>query len=407
MGKFMKKSLGTFLAVFVALVPMLAAGASAQDWNAIVKKARGQTVFWNAWAGDEKINAYIAWVGEQTARRYGVTVRHVKLGDTAEAVARVVAEKAAGRDEGGSVDLIWINGENFAAMKRNGLLFGPWTAQMPNLALVDFNGKPTTRVDFTVPVDGLEAPWGMAQIVFNYDSAHVAEPPRNIAELLTWASVNRGRFTHPQPPNFLGTTFLKQALIELTPDAAILQKPAGTVDFVTVTAPLWAYLDALHPLMWRSGKVFPANSPEQIRLMDDGEIAIAISFNPSEASSRIASGELPATVRTFVLERGTLGNTNFVAIPYNAKAKEGAMVVANFLLSPEAQARKQNPEYWGGFTVLDLNRLTPADRKRFDDLPRGIATLPPADLGRTLLEPHPSWVSAIEAEWSRRYASGR
>ena len=240
-----------------------------------------------------------------------------------------------------------------------------------------------------------------------HDTAYVSEPPRNIPELLAWASTHPGRFTYPQPPNFLGTTFLKQALFELTRDPAILQKPAADADFAAVTEPLWQYLDALHPLMWRSGRVFPANSPEQIRLIDDGEISIAISFNPSEASSRIASGDLPDSVRTFVLDRGTIGNTNFVAIPYNAKAKEGAIVVANFLLSPLAQARKQNPEYWGGFTVLDLTRLSPTDRKRFDELPLGIATLGPARLGKALLEPHPSWIGAIEAEWARRYASGR
>lgn len=394
-------------AMLLAALPAGLATAQTAGWTAIVEKAKGQTVYWNAWAGDEKINAYIAWVGDQVSQRYGVTVQHVKLGDTAEAVARVVAEKAAGRNDGGSVDLIWINGENFAAMKANGLLFGPWTEGLPNYALVDLAGKPTTRIDFTVPVDGLEAPWGMAQVVFMYDTAHVPEPPRSIADLLTWASTNPGRFTYPQPPNFLGTTFLKQALIELAGDPSALQKPVDGASFDTITAPLWQYLDALHPLMWRTGLVFPANSPEQIRLMDDGEIAIAISFNPSEASSRIAGGELPDSVRTFVLEGGTIGNTNFVAIPYNAKAKEGAMVVANFLLSPEAQARKQNPEYWGGFTVLDLAKLSPEDRKRFADLPLGVATLGPDELGRTLLEPHPSWVGAIEAEWTRRYASGR
>lgn len=398
---------GWLAAGLLALSPLTAAMAQDAGWPAIVAKAKGQTVYWNAWAGDEKINAYIGWVGEQVADRYGVTVRHVKLGDTAEAVARVVAEKAAGRDAGGSVDLIWINGENFAAMKANGLLFGPWSEKLPNYELVDVAGKPTTTVDFTVPVDGLEAPWGMAQVVFMHDTAYVPEPPRSIPDLLTWASTHPGRFTYPQPPNFLGTTFLKQALIELTPDPSILQKPVAEADFADIAAPLWLYLDALHPLMWRLGRVFPANGPEQIRLIDDSEISIAISFNPSEASSRIASGDLPDTVRTFVLERGTIGNTNFVAIPFNATAKEGAMVVANFLLSPEAQARKQNPEYWGGFTVLDLARLSPEDRKRFDDLPLGDATLGPAQLGAALLEPHPSWIGAIEAEWARRYASGR
>ena len=390
----MKRFWGWLLAAVLALTPMATAAAQSGDWASIVANAKGQTVYWNAWAGDEKINAYIAWVGELVSQRYGVTVQHVKLGDTAEAVARVVAEKAAGRDAGGSVDLIWINGENFAAMKANGLLYGPWTEKLPNYAFVDVAGKPTTTVDFTVPVDGLEAPWGMAQVVFMYDTAHVPEPPRSIPDLLTWASTHPGRFTYPQPPDFLGTTFLKQALIELTADPAVLQQPVADAS-------------ALHPLMWRLGRVFPASSPEQIRLIDDGDISIAISFNPSEASLRIASGDLPDTVRTFVLERGTIGNTNFVAIPYNANAREGAMVVADFLLSPEAQARKQNPEYWGGFTVLDLAKLTPADRKRFDDLPLGIATLGPAQLGEALLEPHPSWIGAIEAEWAPGYPAWR
>ena len=50
--------------------------------------------------------------------RYGVDVRIVKLGDAAEAVAQVLAEKSAGRTQDGKIDVIWLNGENFAAMKR-------------------------------------------------------------------------------------------------------------------------------------------------------------------------------------------------------------------------------------------------------------------------------------------------
>ena len=187
---------------FAALLMAMFAGggpvAQAQSWDDVVAKAKGQTVFWNAWAGDERINAYIAWAGDEVERRYGVKVQHVKLSDTAEAVSRVVAEKAAGRTSSGSVDLIWINGENFAAMKRNNLLHGPWTEQAPNYRFVDTAGKQTTTVDFTIPVDGLEAPWGMAQFVFMYDTASVPTPPRTIKGLLEWAKQNPGRFTYPR-----------------------------------------------------------------------------------------------------------------------------------------------------------------------------------------------------------------
>ena len=75
-------------------------------------------------------------------------------------------------------------------------------------------------------------------------------------------------------------------------------------------------------------------------------------------------------MRTFTLAGGTIGNTSFVAIPYNASAKEGAMVVANFLLEPATQARAQDIRQMGNFTVLDLAKLSPEDRRRFDELPR-------------------------------------
>lgn len=375
-----------------------------QDWGVILERARGQTVYFNAWGGDERVNAYIAWAGETVAERFGVTLRHVKLADTAEAVSRVLAEKAAGRTEGGSVDLIWLNGENFAAMKAQGLLFGPFTHLTPNYRLVDTEDKPSTTVDFTVPVEGMEAPWGMAQLVFLYDTARIGgSPPRSMAALLDWARSHPGRFTYPAPPDFIGTTFVKQAIHELAEDPDLLQRPATDRTFAAVTAPLWSWLDALHLHLWRDGKQFPQNNPMLRRLLDDGEINIALSFNPGDASSAIAQGLLPDTVRTYALEGGTIGNTHFVAIPFNARAKEGAMVVANFLMSPEAQLRKQDPAVWGDPTVLDMDKLSPEDRARFEALPLGVATLSAEELGPVLLEPHPSWVARIEAEWRRRY----
>jgi len=392
---------------FLALALILFSSAlQADDWENTLTEARGQTVYWNAWAGDERINDYIDWVADTVADRHGVTVRHVKVADTAEVVARVLAEKAAGRDSDGSVDLVWINGENFAAMKANDLLHGPWTEELPNYRYVDEAGKPTVLVDFTIPVDGLEAPWGMAQLVFMYDTATVAQPPRSIPALKDWAAAHPGRFTYPQPPDFLGSTFLKQALLALLDDPEQLQSPASQAEVEAVTAPLWAYLDALHPHLWRSGRAFPQNGPAQRRLLADGEVNIALSFHPPEASSAISQGELPDTIRTFVLENGTIGNTHFVAIPYNAAHKAGARVLADFLLSPEAQARKLDPAHWGDFTVLDLDALPPAERQRFEMIDLGVATLSPQELGTPLPEPHPSWMEAVEAGWQARYGAG-
>lgn len=373
------------------------------DWRGLLATARGQVVHFNGWGGDQRINDYIAWAAGEVAASAGVEVRHVKLADTAEAVSRIVAEKAAGQDSGGSVDLVWINGENFAQLKAQGLLFGPFVELLPNFRYVDPAEKPTTVVDFTVPTEGYEAPWGMAQLVFFHDSARVKQPPRSMAALRAWAEANPGRFTYPAPPEFLGTTFLKQALYETTADPTHLLRPAAGRAAMAL-APLWGYLDGLHPFLWRKGAAFPKTSSEMRRLVADGETDIYFAFNPGDASSAIAQGLLPETMRPFVPDAGSIGNTHFLAIPANAGAAEGAMVFADFLLSPAAQARKEDPDLWGDPTVLSLSRLAPDQRRLFEDLPRGIATPTPGELGRPLPEPHASWVAALEQGWLKRYS---
>ncbi len=375
------------------------------DWPAVLAAARGQTVYWNAWGGDPVINAYIGWAAGEMAARFGVTVEHVKLADTADAVARIVAEKASGREDDGSVDLIWINGENFVSLKKQGLLFGPWAEALPNFALADVTGKPVLTSDFTEPVEGYESPWGLAQLVFMHDTATVPDPPRSMAALADWAADNPGRFAYPQPPDFLGATFLKQALYEVAPDRAALLRPADDAAFRAATDLLWPLLDRLRPHLWRRGEAYPPTGTALRTLLGEGEIDIAFTFNPGAASTAIAQGELPDTVRTYVLDGGVIGNAHFVAIPFNARAKAGAMVLADFLLSPGAQARKADPRVWGDPTVLDVGALADADRTLFEALPLGVATLSPEDLGPSLPEPHASWLERLEAAWTARYAA--
>ena len=370
------------------------------DWQRIEAAARGQTVYFNAWGGSERINAYLQWAAGELAQRHAIKLEHVKLGDTAELVRRVRAEKAAGRLSEGSADLAWINGENFLAMKREGLLFGPWSEKLPSHANVDTAGKPTTRIDFSEPVEGMEAPWGMAQLTFFADSARVPVQPASMSELLEWVRKNPGRFSYPKPPQFIGTTFLKQLLLENGGERTALYAPHSAEVFARTTAPLWAALDALHPHLWKQGRQFPASPLAMRQMLADGELWLSLTFNPNEAANQIAAKALPATVVSYQHAAGTIGNTHFLGIPFNARAKEAAQLVANFLLSPLAQARKADIRHWGDPTVLALDKLSAADRALF------AAAVAPGQVTRpapTWPEPHGTWVDPIEREWIRRY----
>ncbi len=392
------------VSVSAMVLGLLGGKALAGDWQAVLAEAAGQTVYWHAWGGDTKINDFIAWVGAEAKARHGVMIEHVKLASTADAVARVLAEQEAGLTSGGAVDMIWINGENFAAMKSQGLLHGPFADGLPNWPLVDVVGKPAVVTDFTLPTEAYESPWAMAQLVFEYDSARLAAaPPKTLVALVDWIKANPGRFTYPQPPDYLGTTFLKQALYGVMANPSVLQSPVSEASYATDTAPLWAMLDDIHPSLWRKAAAFPANEPALGQLLADGETDISFAFNPGRASAEIAAGNLPDTMRTFVLDGGTIGNASFVAIPFNAAHRAGALVVANLLLDPAVQARAQDPGVLGFQTVLNMAALGPQDRARFDGLALGVATLSPADLGPVLLEPHASWMERIAADWTARY----
>ena len=388
----------------IATAALFALPAQAQtNWDSILDAAKGQTVYWHAWGGDPKINDFIAFVGGQAQARHSVTIEHVKLASTADAVARVLGERDAGTLTGGAVDLIWINGENFAAMKDQGLLFGPFAESLPNWPLVDVAGKPAVVTDFTLPTEGYESPWAMAQFVFEYDTARLPEPPRSLNALKDFIIANPGRFTYPQPPDYLGTTFLKQVAYGTMADPSVMQQPLDEARYEATVAPMWDWLDAVTPALWRAGKTYPQNEPALGQLLADAEVDIGFALNPGRASAEIAAGNLPDTVRTFTFEDGTIGNASFVAIPFNAAHQAGAQVVANLLLDPEIQARAQDPDVLGFQTVLDLSSLSDSDRARFDALELGVATLSPADLGPALLEPHGSWMVRIGQDWMQRY----
>jgi putative thiamine transport system substrate-binding protein len=238
----MEFSRRTLLGTALAL-PFTATSSRAADWSAIAAEGKGQTVYFNAWAGSETINAYIAWAGARVKELHGVTLEHVKVTDTAEVVRRVRDEVKAGTAKG-SVDLVWINGENFRAMKSENLLAAPFATALPNFKFVDTKGKPTTLVDFAEPTDGRESPWGMAQLTFFGDGTKIGTPPQSMTELIDFAKANKGRVSYPAPPDFHGTTFVKQALVESLGDLAPLSKPAPK-EIDAVTAPLFATLDAL------------------------------------------------------------------------------------------------------------------------------------------------------------------
>ncbi len=374
----------------------LATFAQDANWQQIKNEARGQTVWFNAWGGDNAVNQYLDWVSGEMKTHYAINLKIVRLADAADAVKRIQTEAASGRKTGGSVDLLWVNGENFRTLKEANLLQTHWAQTLPNWRYVD-TLKPVSE-DFSIPTDGAESPWGGAQLTFIANRDVSKQPPQTPQALLEFAKAYPGTVTYPRPPDFTGTAFVEQLLIMLTTQPQALKIAPEPATFADVTAPLWQYLDTLHPMLWREGKDFPPTPARMDALLNSGALRLSLTFNPAHAQQKVASGELPQNSYSFGFSQGMIGNVHFVTIPANARASAGAQVVANFLLSPEAQLRKADPTYWGDPSVLDPQKL-PAEQRE------ALLARTPKGLPAVLPEPHAAWVNALEQEWLRRYGT--
>ena len=169
--------------------------------------------------------------------------------------------------------------------------------------------------------------------------------------------------------------------------------------------PLWQWLEEVTPYLWRNGKNYPSNYLAMTELVAEREIDFGMAFNIAHASNSISEGKLSNSVRSYIHDKGTLANVHFLAIPYNSSNKAASRVFVDFLISPKAQIKKQNKDFWGDPSVISVNKLSQNWRNKFSTLPRGIATLTNQDLKMKLEEPHPSWVKIIEDKWIKKYGS--
>jgi putative spermidine/putrescine transport system substrate-binding protein len=369
-----------------------------KSWDQIVSAASGQEVAWWMWGGFEPTNNWVnGWFADQLKQKYNITLKQVPVAEATEFVNQVMGEKSAGKDDGGTVDMMWINGENFRTMKSAGLLYGPWSTKVPSGQYYNWN-DPAIGNDMGYPVDGHEMPWGYSQMVIEYDSAKITDPPKDMPALIEWIKANPGKFTYPAPPDFTGSQWVRMMCYYATGGYEQFMGEFNQELFDKEFPKCWSLLNELEPYLWREGETYPADMTQYVNLFANGEISFGVTNQIGEAQTFINSGTFPETVRTYVLDDGTIISIDYTAIPYNAAHLEGALVAANFLASPEAQLEYDKAV--GNFDPMWLEKV-PADvRAQLEAIDRGPATLTMDILSaHTLPELQGTWLTAIEQGW--------
>ena len=366
-------------------------------WDQILAEAKGTTVTFYGWGGDENRNNWLnTTVADYVKENYDITLEVVGM-NIDDILAKLSGEKMAGAKTG-SIDMIWINGENFYSAKDNGLLYGPFTQQLPNMeGYIDLD-DPETLNDFCMPIDGYEAPYAKAQMVLFADTAVTPDLPGSAEELLAFCQANPGKVTYPALPDFTGSAFVRNLIYEI---CGWEQFQTMEADYDTVKAaiePALEYLRALNPYLWNEGKTFPDSSTTVDAMFADGELVLNMSYGPFTVSTGIDQGLYTETTQTFVFDKGTIGNTNYMAIAANAPNKAGAMVVINAIISGEIQLTQY--AQLRELPVVDASKLTAEEAAAFDAVDLGRGVLSQAELRSHRLPEMPaSLVPIIEQIW--------
>ncbi len=375
-----------------------AADVSDMTFDELKEAAKGTTVTFYGWGGDEKLNNWLDTTFAPVMKeKYDITMERVPM-DIDQILSQLSGEIQGG-EEDGSIDMIWINGENFQSAKENDMLYGPFTEKLPNFQdYVDADAE-DVKLDFAYPTDGYEAPYGKAQVVLIADTAVTPDLPKSAEELKAFVQEYPGKVTYPALPDFTGSAFVRNIIYEICGYEQFLDMEADKETVREAVEPAMEYLRELNPYLWNGGKTFPDSSTTLMNMFSDGEVVLNVTYDAYDTAVSIADGIYTNTTQTFQFDKGTIGNTNFMAIAKNSGNKAGAMVAINEMLSPEIQADRYDK--LKVIPVLDNAKLSEEQKAEFDKVDLGQGTIPQDELlAKRLPEMPAELVPVIEEIWS-------
>lgn len=380
---------------------------SPKNWDQTLTEAKGTTVTFYGWGGSEQTNK---WIDEVLAKKvkadYDITLKRVPM-NIEDILNMLLGEKQANKDKG-NVDLVWINGENFYTAKKGNLLYGPITDKVPNFDKYIDKNSDEIKQDFGYSIDGFEIPYGKAQLVMVYNKDKVKEVPKNYKELLEFAKNNPGKFTYTAPTkDFTGSAFVRNIIYDVVGRDAIANLQPNKDEVAKAIKPALDYLSELKPYLWNQGKTYPATIAELDNMFADEQVYMTITYSPNSIPGKVSTGQYPKSSQSFVFEKGTIGNTHFIAVPFNSPNKSGALAVLNAVLSPEMQATKYDPIAWGDLPVLDNSKLSTEEKELFTKVKVGEGVVPQDILLKHReAEPSAAIIPIIEKLWEETVPKG-
>jgi len=369
-----------FLITTAAATSLAATGVTAQDMKTLQVFIDGDTNISDWWNNILKPMFEAANPG----RTFNVTITRGVADGNGTIATRALAALQSQTDP--QADYFEeIEPASVAGSAEAGLWAEVTAAMVPNAAMINPAAVQTP----------IRMPYRGSQVLIAYDSAKVATPPKTFADLVAWAKANPGRFTYGRPDKGgSGSNFVIRAIHEANgrDPAAFTKDNFEAARAEEMLQKAWALLQDLHPFTFGEG-TYPAGNTPALQLLAQGAVDMIPAWS-DQALQALKNGVLPETVKVVQLQDLALcGGFAYSAIPSNATDLEGALALANFMLTPEAQTSCVRDI--GGFPGISWDNL-PADLKAeyIDVIPVSIPTFPSGD-----------WQTAKNDGWYRHVAT--
>lgn len=325
-----------------------------------------------------------------------------------EYVLNIVHTGAGGTGNGPIAD------RAFAALETGGDpgvdYFETWNVLQPVGALdaglwVEISPENVPNVANVIPAamrgsTGHDIPYRGSQVLLAYDSARLLNilierglveadatevpaeyVPMTWDALMDWVCEFPGEFIYPRPDSTgAGRNFVVRAVMEandldidrFTVDAFAEQFGSDELTEAQIAeineqyfAGAWELLREMQPCLYDGG-TYPSGAAATTRLLTDG-LATMIPIWSDQALQAQFLGLMPESVSYIQLQDlPMVGGYASGAIPSNAPNLEGALVLANYMLSSEAQ--ESVVRVIGGFPAVDWDTLPAELREDFNDV---------------------------------------